>query len=165
MSSLVDKEEKQNEASKATRDDLAEPGNEEENCNWVEVRGGLGGSEHAGTKGLSVLPLRENSAADTARVQVAEPEVNLDDASALEKAEKMTQLAGHVPVWIEGNAGFTGHMPAMLEGMRGGDDGQDDVFIVELERGNSGLGLGLIDGLVSTIIHLNANAKSNSYDW
>ena len=88
MSSLVDKEEKQNEASKATRDDLAEPGNEEENCNWVEVRGGLGGSEHAGTKGLSVLPLRENSAADTARVQVAEPEVNLDDASALEKAEK-----------------------------------------------------------------------------
>ena len=56
-------------------------------------------------------------------------------------------------------------MPAMLEGMRGGDDGQDDVFIVELERGNSGLGLGLIDGLVSTIIHLNANAKSNSYDW
>lgn len=35
-----------------------------------------------------------------------------------------------------------------LEGMRDGDDPQDDVFIVELEKKSSGIGLGLIDGLV-----------------
>ena len=42
--------------------------------------------------------------------------------------------------------------------MRENDDRQDDVFIVELEKGDDGIGLGLIDGLVgfkySVLIYL-----------
>ena len=34
------------------------------------------------------------------------------------------------------------------EGFRRGSDAQDDVFVVELEKGDSGIGVGLIDGLV-----------------
>lgn len=34
------------------------------------------------------------------------------------------------------------------EGYRKGGDDQDDVFVVELEKGDSGIGVGLIDGLV-----------------
>jgi len=39
-----------------------------------------------------------------------------------------------------------------LEGMRDNDDGQDDVFIVELEKKDTGIGLGLIDGLVCRLL-------------
>ena len=35
------------------------------------------------------------------------------------------------------------------ESYRRGSDTQDDVFVVELEKGDSGIGVGLIDGLVS----------------
>ena len=34
------------------------------------------------------------------------------------------------------------------DGFRRGSDVQDDVFVVELEKGDSGIGVGLIDGLV-----------------
>ena len=34
---------------------------------------------------------------------------------------------------------------------RRGSDTQDDVFVVELEKGDSGIGVGLIDGLVSIV--------------
>ena len=34
------------------------------------------------------------------------------------------------------------------EGFRRDSDAQDDVFVVELEKGDSGIGVGLIDGLV-----------------
>ena len=34
------------------------------------------------------------------------------------------------------------------DGYRNGNDSQDDVFVVELEKGDSGIGVGLIDGLV-----------------
>ena len=34
------------------------------------------------------------------------------------------------------------------EGFRRGSDTQDDVFVVELEKGDTGIGVGLIDGLV-----------------
>lgn len=44
-----------------------------------------------------------------------------------------------------------------LEGMRDGDDSQDDVFIVELEKKSSGIGLGLIDGLVRKIANQNTD--------
>ena len=151
------KEESQSQAVSVESEQLARPGRQEED-NWIEVRGGIGASETNKSEGLSVLPLWQNSvASNTSRALATGTELNLDDANALLKAEKMAQLdedsknkmvpSGHTPVLVGGTRNRV-----ILEGMRSGDDGQDDVFIVELERGNSGLGLGLIDGLVSLCI-------------
>lgn len=132
---------------------MPSPGCEEENYSWVEVRGGMTANSHSGSEGLSVLPLWQNSVVlNTTQTKNADAGASGDPANTSEKADKMTQLNGdsrqkpvmHVPIRVDGTRDRV-----ILEGMRSGDDRQDDVFIVELERGSSGLGLGLIDGLVS----------------
>ena len=67
-----------------------------------------------------------------------------DKLKFMSQLKRNEMVLSHVVDDVDGGAG----PQRKLEGMRDGDDAQDDVFIVELDKKNTGIGLGLIDGLV-----------------
>lgn len=105
--------------------------------------------------GLSVLPVDDNETNEQLVLQIAmDPTVEttkeFDEKRALQKAKLLSRLRNESDVDHGDDLalGNTNGFPPRLEGMRENDDRQDDVFIVELDKGVDGIGLGLIDGLV-----------------
>ena len=106
--------------------------------------------------GLSVLPVDDLETNEELALQIAidptvETSKEFDEKRALQKAKLLSRLRNESDVDLREDlapASMNG-FPTKLEGMRENDDRQDDVFIVELEKGGGGIGLGLIDGLVS----------------
>lgn len=125
-----------------------------DNSKWVEVTGAVTRNAVNIADGLSVLPVDDSETNEELALQIAidptvETSKEFDERRALQKAKLLSRLRNESDVDLGGEIpGGTSDSPAKLEGMRENDDRQDDVFIVELEKGDEGIGLGLIDGLV-----------------
>lgn len=125
-----------------------------DNSKWVEVTGPVTRDAVNNADGLSVLPVDDSETNEELALQIAidptvETSKEFDERRALQKAKLLSRLRNESDVDLGGEVpGGTSGSPAKLEGMRETDDRQDDVFIVELEKGDEGIGLGLIDGLV-----------------
>lgn len=125
-----------------------------DNSKWVEVTGAVTRDAVNIADGLSVLPVDDSETNEELALQIAidptvETSKEFDERRALQKAKLLSRLRNEFDVDLGGEIpGGTSDSPAKLEGMRENDDRQDDVFIVELEKGDEGIGLGLIDGLV-----------------
>ena len=125
-----------------------------DNSKWVEVTGAVTRDTVNIADGLSVLPVDDSETNEELALQIAidptvETSKEFDERRALQKAKLLSRLRNESDVDLGGEIpGGTSDSPAKLEGMRENDDRQDDVFIVELEKGDEGIGLGLIDGLV-----------------
>ena len=71
---------------------------------------------------------------------------NIPNQNRGSRKSRKSRDAGKVPdVQVSSN---TSDKDPDEDGFRRGSDTQDDVFVVELEKGDSGIGVGLIDGLV-----------------
>ena len=106
--------------------------------------------------GLSVLPVDDVETNEELALQIAvdptlETTKEFDEKRALQKAKLLSRLRNESDVDLGNDVApaSTNGFTTKLEGMREDDDRQDDVFIVELMKGDDGIGLGLIDGLVS----------------
>lgn len=106
--------------------------------------------------GLSVLPVDDVETNEELALQIAvdptlETTKEFDEKRALQKAKLLSRLRNESGVDLGNDvvSASTNGFTTKLEGMREDDDRQDDVFIVELMKGDDGIGLGLIDGLVS----------------
>ena len=152
------KDENQNMAAVADRRAASPYTND--NSKWVEVTGAVTRDAVNKVDGLSVLPVEDTETNEELALQIAmdptiETSKEFDERRALQKAKLLSRLRNESDVDIAGEIpGSANDSPARLEGMRENDDRQDDVFIVELEKGDDGIGLGLIDGLVSDVMSL-----------
>lgn len=128
-----------------------------DNSKWVEVTGAVTRDAVNIADGLSVLPVDDSETNEELALQIAidptvETSKEFDERRALQKAKLLSRLRNESDVDLGGEIpGGTSDSPAKLEGMRENDDRQDDVFIVELEKGDEGIGLGLIDGLYTPL--------------
>lgn len=128
-----------------------------DNSKWVEVTGAVTRDAVNNVDGLSVLPVDDVETNEELALQIAmdptvETSKEFDEKRALQKAKLLSRLRNESDVDIADIPASANGFPAKMEGMRETDDRQDDVFIVELEKGDDGIGLGLIDGLVRVVI-------------
>ena len=128
-----------------------------DNSKWVEVTGAVTRDAVNKVDGLSVLPVDDVETNEELALQIAmdptiETSKEFDERRALQKAKLLSRLRNESDVDIADIPASANGFPAKMEGMRETDDRQDDVFIVELEKGDDGIGLGLIDGLVRVVI-------------
>ena len=127
-----------------------------DNSKWVEVTGAVTRDAVNNMDGLSVLPVEDAETNEELALQIAmdptiETSKEFDERRALQKAKLLSRLRNESDVDIADIPASANGLPTKMEGMRETDDRQDDVFIVELEKGNDGIGLGLIDGLVRSL--------------
>ena len=128
-----------------------------DNSKWVEVTGAVTRDAVNNVNGLSVLPVESVETNEELALQIAmdptiETSKEFDERRALQKAKLLSRLRNESDVDIADVPSSANGFPAKMEGMRETDDRQDDVFVVELEKGNDGIGLGLIDGLVRSLL-------------
>lgn len=128
-----------------------------DNSKWVEVTGAVTRDAVNNVDGLSVLPVDDVETNEELALQIAmdptiETSKEFDERRALQKAKLLSRLRNESDVDIADIPESANGFQAKVEGMRETDDRQDDVFIVELEKGDDGIGLGLIDGLVRVVI-------------
>ena len=127
-----------------------------DNSKWVEVTGAVTRDAVNNVDGLSVLPVEDVETNEELALQIAvDPTIEtykeFDERRALQKAKLLSRLRNESDVDIADIPTGANGFPAKMEGMRETGDRQDDVFIVELEKGDDGIGLGLIDGLVRSL--------------
>ena len=125
----------------------------DDNSKWVEVTGAVTRDAVNNVDGLSVLPMEElvmNAEQDVHIATDPNVETSFDQRRALQKAMLINRLKNESDVDMTEKTAPRNQRDCTvkLEGMREYGDRQDDVFIVELEKGDGGIGLGLIDGLV-----------------
>jgi len=128
-----------------------------DNSKWVEVTGAVTRDAVNNVDGLSVLPVEDVETNEELALQIAmdptiETSKEFDERRALQKAKLLSRLRNESDVDIADIPASANGFPAKMEGMRETDDRQDDVFVVELEKGDDGIGLGLIDGLVRSLL-------------
>lgn len=128
------------------------------NVKWIDVTPAVTRDAINNVDGLSVLPVDDNETNEQLVLQIAmDPTVEttkeFDEKRALQKAKLLSRLRNESDVDHGDDLalGNTNGFPPRLEGMRENDDRQDDVFIVELDKGVDGIGLGLIDGLYTPL--------------
>lgn len=168
---LVVKDENENDTDQLKRNGDSGVSYTDDPSKWVDV--GLGsqagrGGQAAGSHGLSVLPVttRSENTGPSPPEPTLEGEEDFEKTQALQKAKLMSLLKTEVDMLAEDSDPVSQQLSSKLEGMRDANDGQDDVFIVELEKSEAGIGLGLIDGLVSSLFSVRVasqNAKLNSW--
>lgn len=127
-----------------------------DNSKWVEVTDAVTRIAVNNVDGLSVLPVDDAETNEELALQIAmdptiETSKEFDEKRALQKAKLLSRLRNESDVDIADVPASANGFPTKMEGMGETDDRQDDVFIVELEKGDDGIGLGLIDGLVSSL--------------
>jgi len=127
-----------------------------DNSKWVEVTGAVTRDAVNNVDGLSVLPVEDVETNEELALQIAmdptiETSKEFDERRALQKAKLLSRLRNESDVDIADIPASANGFPAKMEGMRETDDRQDDVFVVELEKGDDGIGLGLIDGLYTPL--------------
>lgn len=129
-----------------------------DNSKWIDVTPAVTRDAVNNVDGLSVLPVDDQETNEELALQIAvDPTVEttkeFDEKRALQKAKLLSRLRNESDVDLGDDLtpANTNGFPATLDGMRHNDDRQDDVFIVELEKGGDGIGLGLIDGLVRVL--------------
>ncbi|XP_078347345.1 ras-associating and dilute domain-containing protein-like isoform X2 [Oculina patagonica] len=127
-----------------------------DNSKWVEVTGAVTRDAVNNVDGLSVLPVDDVETNEELALQIAmdptiETSKEFDERRALQKAKLLSRLRNESDVDIADIPETANGFQAKIEGMRETDDRQDDVFIVELEKGDDGIGLGLIDGLYTPL--------------
>lgn len=127
-----------------------------DNSKWVEVTGAVTRDAVNIVDGLSVLPVEDVETNEELALQIAvDPTIEtykeFDERRALQKAKLLSRLRNESDVDIADIPTGANGFPAKMEGMRETGDRQDDVFIVELEKGDDGIGLGLIDGLYTPL--------------
>ena len=132
-----------------------------DNSKWVEVTGAVTLDAVRNVDGLSVLPVEDVETNEELALQIAvdptiETSKEFDERRALQKAKLLSRLRNESDVDIAGIPTGANGFPSKMEGMRETDDREDDVFIVELDKGDDGIGLGLIDGLVSSLLFNNS---------
>lgn len=129
-----------------------------DNSKWVDVTPEV---KRDVVDGLSVLPVNGQETNEDIALQIAmnptvETAKEFDEKKALQRAKLLSRLRNESHVDLHENStpartnGFSNRV--LLEGMRENDDRQDDVFIVELDKDDDGIGLGLIDGLVRILV-------------
>ncbi|KAK3710657.1 hypothetical protein QZH41_011014, partial [Actinostola sp. cb2023] len=145
LSSFGTRDENQNVSKSAVGRKESAP-YKNDSTKWVEVNGsGMVES----LDGLSVLPVDEDCHGNQDHfLESGENDHRVNDKLKFMSQLKRNEMAlSHVVDDVDGGAG----PQRKLEGMRDGDDAQDDVFIVELDKKNTGIGLGLIDGLFTPL--------------
>lgn len=127
-----------------------------DNSKWIDVTPAVTRDAVNNVNGLSVLPVDDVETNEELALQIAvdptiETTKEFDEKRALQKAKLLSRLRNESDVDLGNDVApaSTNGFTTKLEGMREDDDRQDDVFIVELMKGDDGIGLGLIDGLVS----------------
>lgn len=129
-----------------------------DNSKWVDVTPDV---KRDVADGLSVLPINGQEKNEDVALQIAmnptvETAKEFDEKKALQRAKLLSRLRNESHVDLHEDSapahtnGFSNRV--LLEGMRENDDRQDDVFIVELDKDDDGIGLGLIDGLVRILV-------------
>ena len=120
-----------------------------DNSKWIDVTPAV---TRDTVDGLSVLPVDKQETNLIAMDPTVDVTKEFDEKKALQKAKLLSRLRNEAHVDLGDDLepahtnGFTNKVT--VEGMRENDDRQDDVFIVELDKDDDGIGLGLIDGLV-----------------
>lgn len=128
-----------------------------DNSKWVDVTPDV---KRDVADGLSVLPINGQETNEDVALHAMNPTVEtakeFDEKKALQRAKLLSRLRNESHVDLHEDSapaltnGFSNRV--LLEGMRENDDRQDDVFIVELDKDDDGIGLGLIDGLVRILV-------------
>ncbi|XP_074638048.1 ras-associating and dilute domain-containing protein-like [Acropora palmata] len=127
-----------------------------DNSKWVDVTPDV---KRDLADGLSVLPINGQETNEDVALHAMNPTVEtpkeFDEKKALQRAKLLSRLRNESHVDLHEDSapaltnGFSNRV--LLEGMRESDDRQDDVFIVELDKDDDGIGLGLIDGLYTPL--------------
>ncbi|XP_019614745.1 PREDICTED: LOW QUALITY PROTEIN: ras-associating and dilute domain-containing protein-like [Branchiostoma belcheri] len=122
-------------------------GVKEDPQNYVEVNEDV--EVTLSSSGLRVLPVSEATSLatiaehDVTQPNGARPEGIVDETP---RGKPDDESSGN-----QNGSSRKSSVVGLLEGIRREDDGQDEVFVVDLGRGPTGLGLGLIDGLYTPL--------------
>lgn len=123
-----------------------------DNSKWIDVTPAV---TRDTVDGLSVLPVDKQETNLIAMDPTVDVTKEFDEKKALQKAKLLSRLRNEAHVDLGDDLepahtnGFSNKVT--VEGMRENDDRQDDVFIVELDKDDDGIGLGLIDGLYTPL--------------
>ncbi|XP_066291863.1 ras-associating and dilute domain-containing protein-like [Branchiostoma lanceolatum] len=116
--------------------------------NYVDVRDDVEVTSLS-SSGLRVLPVSEvTSLATINEHDVTQPNGTQPDGIVDEtpRGKPDDDISGN-----QNGSSRKSSVVGLLEGIRRKDDGQDEVFVVDLGRSPTGLGLGLIDGLYTPL--------------